>query len=100
MKKLIEKEIYSSRKKKRFTWGDLKHIEFQDNDIINTGWEEAHHSDTESFDGYYYCYVSRMVEETDTEYQKRLDMEAADKERIRKSRYETYLRLKQEFENK
>ena len=100
MKKLIEKTIYSNHKKRRFTWGDIKHIELQDNDIINTGWEEAYYSENESFDGYYYCYVSRMVEETDKEYQKRLDMEAVEKDRRRQFRYENYLKLKEEFETK
>ncbi len=39
-----------------------------------------------------------MVEETDEQYTKRQERNRQDVERMRRMRYENYLRLKQEFE--
>ena len=100
MKKLIEKKIYSNhRSSNPFKWSDIKHIEFEDNDEICIGWDEAYYSENESHGGYYYVRVTRMVEETDEEYQKRLDKSKVEKERQRLVRYQRYLELKAEFEN-
>lgn len=100
MKKLIEKTIYSKhRRSNPFKWSDIKHIKFEDNDEISIGWEEEYYSENESHDGYYYVRVTRMVEETDEEYQKRLDESKVAKEGQRLVRYQRYLELKKEFEN-
>lgn len=99
-KRQIEKRIYSNQRiSNPFKWVDIKHIKFEDNDEISIGWEEEYYSENESHDGYYYVRVTRMVIETDEEYQKRLDSEDLANERRRKLRYENYLNLKKEFEN-
>jgi hypothetical protein len=68
-------------------------LQLEDDDVIRSSWEED-----EDGDGYYVGEITRMVEETDEQYQKRLSINEQDKERMKKSRYESYLRLKKEFE--
>jgi len=43
--------------------------------------------------------IYREREETDKEYEKRLSKEQKLSEELKKRRYETYLKLKKEFEN-
>jgi hypothetical protein len=74
-------------------WSDIKHLQLEDDDVIRSSWEEDEESD-----GYYVGEITRMVEETDEQYQKRLSNIEQDKERMKKSRYESYLKLKKEFE--
>jgi hypothetical protein len=40
-----------------------------------------------------------MVEETDKEYEKRIERTNKHSEELRQRRYESYLKLKKEFEN-
>jgi hypothetical protein len=44
--------------------------------------------------------VIRMVEETDEQFERRIKDIERDKEWAKKRRYESYLKLKEEFENK
>ncbi len=73
-------------------WSDIKHLQLEDDDIIRSSWED------EDGDGYYVGEIIRMVEETDEQFKKRLSNIEQDKERMKKFRYESYLKLKKEFE--
>jgi hypothetical protein len=88
-----ETEVFCLNKRRLIKWSDIKHLQLEDDDVIRSSWE-----DDEDGDGYYVGTITRMVEETDEQYQKRLSTNEQDKERMKKSRYESYLRLKKEFE--
>ena len=74
-------------------WSDIKHLQLEDDDVIRSSWEED-----EEGGGYYVGEITRMVEETDEQFKKRLSDIEQDKERMKKFRYESYLKLKKEFE--
>lgn len=80
------------------TWKDIKHIEFQDDDRLHISYEEPYHSENESYDGHFVIEVEREREETDEEYEKRMETKRWTDELHKKQRYESYLRLKKEFE--
>jgi hypothetical protein len=65
----IEKQIYWGNNSKQMTWADIKHLELHDDDVIHSGWV-----DDENFDyqGYWHNEITRMVEETDEEFNKRI----------------------------
>ena len=94
-----EKKIFSTQKDKPFTWKDIKDIPFEDDDEIAVQWVEPFYSENNSWEGHYSAEVTRMVEETDEEYQKRIQQNERDSKRAKERRYESYLRLKKEFEN-
>jgi len=85
--------------KNPITWKDIKNFQFEDDDVIHIGWEEPYYSENNSSDGYYYARVTRMVEETDYEYHQRIAQNVKINEDMKKKRYETYLKLKKEFES-
>ncbi len=95
MKKKIEKTIYSEKTQDQLKWKDIKHLELEDDDEILSVWEDADHDENP----YWYSEITRMVEETDSQYEKRLVKEAGDAERMKEMRYQSYLKLKKEFEN-
>ena len=80
------------------TWKDIKDFQFEDDDIISIGYEEGYYSENNSWDGFYYCRIERMVEETDEEYEDRMERKRSTESILKKNRYEQYLRLKKEFE--
>lgn len=101
MKKLLKQEIFS----KLFD-GELYDVRFsdlpkdiQDNDIIEIRREEGYHSENNSYGAYTELVVIREVEETDEEYQKRIENENRDAKIWKARRYEQYLKLKKEFES-
>lgn len=94
-----EKTIFYTQKDKPFTWKDIKNIPFEDDDEIVVQWVEPFYSENNSWEGHYNAEVTRMVEETDEEYQKRIKQNERDSKRAKERRYESYLRLKKEFEN-
>lgn len=87
-----------TRNSRPFTWADIKGVSFEDNDVISIGYDEGFESENNSVSPYYYAKVIRMVEETDEEYQSRLAKVARQKEQLKASRFETYQKLKAEFE--
>jgi len=100
-KNKIEKVILSTnRDYKPYTWADIKHIEFQDDDRIEMGHSEGWYSENNSMDPHFYVRITRMREETDTEFKERIESIERRKQEELKRRYETYLELKEEFENK
>ncbi len=81
------------------TWKNIKHIQFEDDDRIRISYEEPYYSENSSDDGGWHIEVEREMEETDEEYEKRMEVKRWTDEILKKQRYENYLRLKKEFEN-
>ena len=91
-----ETQIFHHGKDRPMTWGDIKHIQFEDDDIIYSSWVE---DDNFEFHGYYHGEITRMVEETDEQFAKRLADVERGKAWAKEKRRENYLKLKAEFEN-
>lgn len=72
-------------------WKDIKHIEFQDEDIIQC----VHDEDDDRF----YTCVSRYELESDEQFEERKRTREVIQQRSKESRYKQYLKLKEEFEN-
>lgn len=100
MKQKIKEEIY--HKDFKGNYGDVRFSDLpktiQENDIIEIRREEAFFSENESYDAYTELVIIREREETDEEYQKRISDLEYHKLTLRKRRYESYLKLKSEFE--
>ena len=77
------------------TWKDIKDIQFEDDDRIRISYEEPYYSN----DGGWIIEVRREMEETDEEYERRMKWRKLDEEMQKKRNYETYLKLKKQFEN-
>jgi len=97
-RKSIKKQIYYDTKDKPFTWKNIKHIGFQDDDIIHIGYDDGHVSENNSWDAHHFIQVERFVPETDEEMNERLRENERYLEEMKKKRYENYLKLKKEFE--
>jgi hypothetical protein len=95
----VKKQIFFEQKNEHFTWKDIKDIQFEDDDEILIQYVEPYYSENNSWDGHFSAEVIRMVEETDEQYQKRMKKSEEGKVHMRKMRYESYLKLKQEFED-
>lgn len=95
----VEKVIFQKEKQTPFTWKDLKHVQFEDEDKITVGYDEGYYSENNSWDPHYYARVIRMVEETDAQFEKRIANNEQAKKWAKERRYENYLKLKKEFEN-
>ena len=97
----VEKTLYTSYPKTNPTWKDLidSGIDFQDEDKIFMGWIEGYYSENNSWDGHFKIEITRMVEETDEEFEKRILRNEQDQRMLKERRRETYLKLKEEFEN-
>jgi hypothetical protein len=91
-----EKQIFVGRNDKQMKWKDIKHLELEDDDVIYSGWVD---DDNFDYHGYWHCQITRMVEETDEQFTKRIADNERDKKWARERRYENYLKLKAEFEN-
>jgi hypothetical protein len=95
-----EKELlYLTKDNNPISWKDIKDFQFEDDDVINIGWEEPYYSENNSYDGHFYVSISRMVEETDDEYNQRIAENIKFEEEMRRKRHEQYIKLKKEFEN-
>ncbi len=73
-------------------WKDLKHSEYQDDDLIHIGYDD-------NYDGGWFVSIERERLETDEEYNERMERHERFLEDSKKRRYENYLKLKEEFEN-
>ena len=100
MKQTIRKEIYFKMFKGNsvdIRFSDLpKNI--QENDIVEIIREDLYVSEINSYDAYTELVVIREAEETDEEYQERINRTKCIGEGIKKRKYEIYLKLKAEFE--
>ena len=96
----IKKNIFSKKKDEPFTWKDIKHLELEDDDEVRAEYVDGYVSENESYDEHFACEIFRMVEETDSQFEKRQKRIEDDNIRDKKRRMETYERLKAEFEPK
>lgn len=96
LKTKIEKQVYHHDKNCVMKWSDIKHLELEDDDIIQSGWLD---DDNFEYHGYWHGEITRMVEETDEQYEKRMANNERDAKWAKERRYQTYLNLKKEFEN-
>ena len=91
-----EKQIFHGYNNSPMKWSHIKHLQLEDDDIIHSGWV-----DDENFDyqGYWHNQITRMVEETDEQFEKRIASNKRSEVDMKNRRRESYLRLKKEFEN-
>jgi len=89
-KQLVTKDIFWLRKETEIRWKDIKHIEFQDDDIIRCYDDE---------DDSFYANVLRKELETDEQFEVRKKQIEVMKELSKERRYQQYLKLKEEFNN-
>jgi hypothetical protein len=82
---------------KPIPFSKIKNI-IQDDDILHAGWDEGFYSENNSIDGHYFMNVIRERLENDAEFEKRRTRAADDKKAMKERRYESYLKLKKEFE--
>jgi hypothetical protein len=101
MEKIFKtKEVFTKNNPNRsITWKDVKDFKFEDDDIINSGYDPPEHGENYGHDGYFYFSVQRQVLETDEEFELRKKCSEMEVERQKKNRYQRYLKLKEEFEN-
>ena len=93
------KEIFYHQMDEYPTWKHIKDIQFEDEDRIQISYEEPYYSENNSHDGGWVIYVVREMEETDDEYKRRMERIKSDEEYQKKKNYETFLKLKKQFED-
>ncbi len=109
-KKLItDKVFYNCKRASQFTseytWREVKellkqaNITLQDDDILEIGFEEGWNEADTARDDMYFVSIKRKREETDAEFEQRKIKNEEIKLETKKRRLETYLKLKEEFEN-
>jgi hypothetical protein len=81
------------------TWKNIKDIQFEDDDRIRISYEEPCQTESNYEDDGWIIEVEREMEETDDEYERRMKRIKLDEELQKKRNYETYLKLKKQFEN-
>jgi hypothetical protein len=97
-KNKIKKEthIYWHQLNTQLKWGDIKHLQLEDDDLIYSAWEFQENEDN---GGNWEAVITRMVEENDAQFQKRMDEIEQQDKWAKEQRYKSYLKLKAEFEN-
>jgi hypothetical protein len=91
-----EKQIFRGHNDSPMLWSHIKHLQLEDDDVIRSEWVD---DDNFDYHGYWHNEITRMVEETDEQFEKRIASNKRSNEEMKKRRYESYLRLKKEFEN-
>lgn len=91
--------IFENSSDEPFKWKDIKHIKFQDEDLIRSEYVPAYYSENNSWDEHFEVYVEREVLETEKEYQDRLKGLELEEKWAKERRLQTYNKLKKEFEN-
>ena len=97
--KIEETIFHKVRYDRQFQWQDIKHIAFEDEDEIRIEYNEGWHDENNGMDAHFVCSITRMVEETDEEFAERQRQLKRDEDWARDRRYQSYLKLKKEFEN-
>jgi len=95
----VKKTVLDKRKDNPFTWKDIKDFKFEDDDVIRIVYVDSYHSENNSYDDHYNAEVIRMVEETDEQFKQRIEDWEINEKFYKKRRYESYLKLKEEFGN-
>jgi len=87
-----EVQIYFQTADRLIKWSDIKHLDLDDDDIIHSTWEDDEDG------GSFFGQITRMVEETDEQFQKRQSDLERQAKWAKEQRLKSYLRLKEEFE--
>ena len=93
-KKIITETIFEKHYKDRIKWKDIKHIQFEDDDMLQLEWVEPYYSENNSWDGYYSATICRNRLETDEEFENRLKKEEEFSNKRKEELYELFLKLK------
>ena len=93
-KQIVTHQIFWLMKKTDICWSDIKHIEFQDDDIIKC------YADFDEDEYLFYVQITRKELETDEEFEKRKQTLEIIRDKSKEKRYQQYLKLKEEFDNK
>ena len=91
-----EKQVFVGHNNRQMKWKDIKHLQLEDDDVIYSGWVD---DDNFDYHGYWHCQITRMIEETDEQFEKRIESNRRGEIEMKNRRRESYLRLKKEFEN-
>lgn len=101
-KKLVEKQLFSKDfdgECAKVKISDIPKEFLDDNDcIVEIGREQAFFSENNSYDAYTRLIVSKMVPETDEEFNERVRCAEIFKEQSKARRLENFKKLKEEFE--
>lgn len=95
---LIEKTIFRKQGSNPFTWKDIKHIVFEDDDVIKIGYDEGFYSENNSWDPHFYVEVIRMVIETDKQFEERQSSNKWEAKWLRERTFNHYKDLIKKFE--
>ena len=99
IKKEILVEVFNEIDyRKPIPFSKIKDI-IQDDDFIESGWDEGFFTENNSINGHYYLRVRRQRLETDEEAKERHKKFEEFKKESKEKRYRTYLNLKKEFED-
>ena len=90
--------IFHEVKEQPFKWKDIKHLNLQDEDVLNIRYEEGFYSENNSWDGGFVAEVERPRLETDEEFNERMEKLEKDRAEMKERRRQNYLKLKEEFE--
>ena len=98
-KKLVNKSIYNKIGPHPFKWKDVKNLQLEDEDVIIVHYVEYWENGRDNSGGEYYeIDVHRMILETNEEFEKRKIYFEELRKESKEKRYESYLKLKKEFE--
>lgn len=98
-KKLITKTVFNLQSLKPILWKHIKDFKFEDDDRIVVGYVEPWENGSSNSGGdHYEAEVHREVLETDEEFDKRIRETERNQKWAKERRYESYLKLKKEFE--
>ena len=97
---LVEEVVFIKiRYDRPFTWKDIKHLDLRDDDELHIEYNEVWHEENNGMDAHFVCNITRMVEESDEQFATRQHEIERDEKWGRERRFESYLKLKKEFEN-
>lgn len=96
--KVVFPELRKIYKKEYLRFKEIKNLDLEDEDIIISEWV-GEDSDTDwCSPGHYRIQIIREELETDEEFQLRLNEQKKQQAEFKKRQYETFLKLKKEFE--
>jgi hypothetical protein len=99
-KKLVTKTVFHLQSMKPILWKHVKDFRFQDEDYVRIGYVEHWENGSDNSGGdHYEAEVCREVLETDKEFEQRVHEVERDQKWAKERRYESYLKLKKEFES-
>ena len=97
IKKEILVEVFSDIDyNKPIPFSKIKDI-IQDDDFIESGWDEGFYTENNSINGHFFLIVKRMRLETNDEVKERYRKQEEFRKESKEKRYRTYLNLKKEF---